>query len=143
MFMKMGANISKSEEEIFDTISHNDPKVIALVGPEGAGKTYIYETLCKLPLSKHYIKTKIYCDSTTYINDQSYHIYDCPSNCIIDAETYILVLGKDSDENYIDTMRQKLDSNDIIIVSRFEKHLNMEDIIDIRYDPYTEISIIL
>jgi len=139
----MGANISKSEEEVFDTISHNESKVVAIIGPQGSGKTYIYEMLCKLPISTHYISTKIYCDTTTYINGQMYQIYDCPSDLIVDAESYILVLGPKSDENYINKMRATLNSNDVIVVSRFDEHLYMEDIIDVRFDPYTELSIIL
>lgn len=139
----MGTNISKSEDEVFDTISHNEPKVIGIVGPQESGKTYIYEILSKLPISTHYISTRIYSDSTTYINGQAYQLYDCPPDCIIDADSYILVLGPRSDQQYIDKMRDKLETHDIIIVSRFDQHINMEDVIDVRLDPYTELSIIL
>lgn len=139
----MGSNISKSEEEVFDTISHNETKVIGIVGPKQAGKTYIYEILTKSPLSKHYISTRIYHDTTTFINGQTYQIYDCPSDCIIDADQYILVLGENSDEKYIDKMRISLESHDVIVVSRFKHHIHIEDVIDIRYDPYTELSFVL
>lgn len=142
----MGGNISKSENEVFDTVSHSDIKVVGIVGPQEAGKTYIYEILTKTSISPHYISTKIYCDTNTIINGQMFQIFDCPSDCIIDADSYIVVLGPNSDAKYLQTMRVLLDSNDIVVVSRFPHHINnpsMEDIIDVRYDPYTELSIIL
>lgn len=139
----MGANISKSEDEVFDTISHNEPKVVGIVGPQGGGKTYIYEILSKLPISTHYISTKIYCDTTTFINGQMYQLYDCPSDCLIDADAYILVLGPSSTQEYVDNMRSTLESNDVIVVSRYNEHINMDDILDVRFDPYTELSIVL
>lgn len=144
--VKMGGNISKSENEVFDTISQSDVKVVGIVGPEAGGKTYIYEILSKMTISPHYISTKIYCDTNTIINGQMFQIFDCPSDCIIDADVYILVLGIKSDAKYLESMRVLLDSNDIVVVSRFPHHINnpaMEDIIDVRYDPYTELSIVL
>jgi Ni2+-binding GTPase involved in maturation of urease and hydrogenase len=137
----MGAKSFRSDEDVFDFVFHNEPKVVAIVGPKKSGKTFLYETLTKTELSKHYVSTGIYMDSLTYINGQPFHLYDCPSDCIIDADAYIVVLGKDDDTDYIDKMSKTLNSTDIVFVSRFGH--NIEDVVDIRYDAYTEVTIVL
>ena len=137
----MGARSSRSDEDIFDFVFHNEPKVVAIVGPKKSGKTYLYETLTKTDITKHYISTCMFMDSVTHINGQPFHIYDCPPDRIVDAECYIVVLGKDDGEDYINKMSLELLSADVIYVSRFGH--DIPDVVDISYDPYTELSIIL